>query len=221
MNHLLLSSVDRTRLWRLSLGVCGLSLTLGLWPVSAAEKDLLERFFSDVQTLRADFQQTVLDEELSPIRQSEGQFWLSRPGRFRWSYGVPLEQVVLADGARIWIYDVELEQVVVRLQESGLSGTPAALLAGGEGPDESYLVEGLGTQGGISWIALFPRDSGTPFSQIQLGFEGETLRLVQMLDQLDQVTRLRFDNVVVNENVPLEHFTLALPEGVDVVREDF
>ena len=56
----------------------------------------LENFFSNVKTLRAAFHQSVLTEELELIDQSQGELWLSRPGRFRWNYGTPLEQVVVA-----------------------------------------------------------------------------------------------------------------------------
>ena len=62
----------------------------------AAPSGPLEHFFSNVKTLRAAFQQSVLTEELELIDQSQGELWLSRPGRFRWNYGTPLEQVVVA-----------------------------------------------------------------------------------------------------------------------------
>ena len=78
----------------------------------------------------------------------------------------------------------------------------------------------LGKQGAISWITLFPKDSSAPFSQIQLGFENGDLRLVQMLDQLDQITRLRLDNVIVNDQLPQDLFRLKLPAGVDVIQEE-
>jgi chaperone LolA len=146
--------------------------------------------------------------------------WLSRPGRFRWSYGQPVEQEVLADGLRLWVYDVGLEQVIVRNQSKTLGNTPAALLVNVDKPGDSYLIEYLGEQGAISWVTLFPKDSSAPFSQIQLGFENGDLRLVQMLDQLDQITRLKFDNLIVNDQLPKDLFRLDLPAGVDVIEEE-
>ncbi|MGE4660648.1 MAG: outer membrane lipoprotein carrier protein LolA, partial [Arenicellales bacterium] len=67
-------------------------------PSGAASAGPLERFFSEVRTLHATFRQTVLTDDLEPIDESEGELWLSRPGRFRWNYGDPVEQVVMADG---------------------------------------------------------------------------------------------------------------------------
>ena len=44
--------------------------------------DHLDRFFQELKTLRADFSQVVLDENLTPIEESSGRLWISRPNRF-------------------------------------------------------------------------------------------------------------------------------------------
>jgi outer membrane lipoprotein carrier protein len=204
----------------LVFGLAGTVLVFIPVPSALADGDLLEDFFVKVRTLQADFHQVVLDEDLVPLQETSGRMWLSRPGRFRWSYGQPVEQEVLADGSRLWVYDVGLEQVIVRNQSKTLGNTPAALLVNADKPGDSYLIEYLGEQGAISWVTLFPKDSSAPFSQIQLGFENGDLRLVQMLDQLDQITRLKFDNLIVNDQLPKDLFRLDLPAGVDVIEEE-
>ena len=204
----------------LVFGLAGTVLVFIPVPSALADGDLLEDFFVKVRTLQADFHQVVLDEDLVPLQETSGRMWLSRPGRFRWSYGQPVEQEVLADGSRLWVYDVGLEQVIVRNQSKTLGNTPAALLVNADKPGDSYLIEYLGEQGAISWVTLFPKDSSAPFSQIQLGFENGDLRLVQMLDQLDQITRLKLDNLIVNDQLPKDLFRLDLPAGVDVIEEE-
>ncbi|MDC0166630.1 outer membrane lipoprotein chaperone LolA [Gammaproteobacteria bacterium] len=185
----------------------------------SASVDPLSRFFSEVQTLHAAFHQSVLTEDLQSIDESDGELWLSRPGRFRWEYGDPLEQVVVADGQQVWVYDPGLEQAVVRNQDEMLGDTPAGLLAGNADPSLSYLVEVLGKQEGIDWISIFPKSSDAAFAQIQFGFELDTLRMVQMLDPLQQITRIRFWNVNVNLDIPVGKFSLTLPDGTDIIRE--
>ena len=207
----------RTFCQALSLGFIGGPSAL-TGAALAAPAEPLEHFFSNVKTLRAAFQQSVLTEELELIDQSQGELWLSRPGRFRWNYGTPLEQVVVADGEKLWIYDPGLEQAVLRNQDSALGDTPAGLLAGDTSPRDSYLVESLGNQGGIDWVSVFPKEADAAFSQIQFGFEADTLRLVQMLDPLQQITRIRFTDVKVNITIPPEQFILELPEGTDIIR---
>ena len=208
----------RTFCQALSIGVFGWTPAISPFACAAA-LDPLEYFFSNVKTLRAVFHQSVLTENLELIDESEGELWLSRPGRFRWNYGTPLEQVVVADGERLWVYDPGLEQAVLRDQDEALGHTPAGLLAGSISPTRSYLVERLGDQGGVDWVSVFPKDTDATFSQIQFGFESDTLRLVQMLDPLQQITRIRFSNVQINIAIPAERFTLEIPEGTDIIRE--
>ena len=202
----------------LSLGFLGGSPALTRVAL-AATSEPLERFFSEVKTFHGVFQQSVLTEELELIDQSHGELWLSRPGRFRWNYGTPLEQVVMADGENLWIYDPGLEQAVLRDQDTALGDTPAGLLAGDTSPRRSYLVESLGNQGGIDWVSVFPKNADSAFSQIQFGFETDTLRMVQMLDPLQQITRIRFSDVEVNIAIPPEKFMLELSEEIDIIRE--
>ena len=216
-----MSNLNRDWYRFLVFGLAGTVLVFIPVPSALADGDLLEDFFVKVRTLQADFHQVVLDEDLVPLQETSGRMWLSRPGRFRWSYGQPVEQEVLADGLRLWVYDVGLEQVIVRNQSKTLGNTPAALLVNADKPGDSYLIEYLGEQGAISWVTLFPKDSSAPFSQIQLGFENGDLRLVQMLDQLDQITRLKLDNLIVNDQLPKDLFRLDLPAGVDVIEEEF
>ena len=189
-------------------------------PAAATQQDVLDNFFRAAKTYRADFKQTVLGENMQILRESRGKFILQRPGRFSWIYGEPEEQIIVADGERLWVYDVGLEQVIVRQQASGLGDTPVGLLADDAGPGGAYLIEQIGEQGGILWIALFPKSQNSAFSQIQLGFDSGTLRFVQMLDQMDQITRVRFENIEVNAVVDPRVFVLSIPEGVDVIRED-
>ena len=189
-------------------------------PRVIADSDPLDLFFESTETFSADFQQTVLGEDLELIQESIGRFVLQRPGRLLWTYGEPVEQMIVADGDRLWIYDVSLEQVVVRRQDKGLGATPAGLLADVKRPEQSYLVERLGIQQGIYWVSLFPKDSEGPFSQIQLGFDEGVLRFVQMLDQLEQVTRVQFENISVNQDIDAQVFVLDVPGHVDVIRED-
>jgi len=202
---------------RIAISFIGL---IGVLLSVSVNADAFSEFFEDTKTYRADFVQTVLDENMNVLEQSTGVFVLSRPGQFLWSYGQPVAQTIVADGKRLWIYDPGLDQAIVRWQDKGLGNTPAGLLANSEAPARSYLIEELGEQTGIRWVALFPKADDSPFSQIQLGFENGALRLVQMLDHMNQVTRVRFENVSVNEDVNASAFQIELPPEVDLIRED-
>ncbi len=193
----------------------------GLSPACAVADgyERLDRFFEKVTTFKASFIQVVLDENLLALEETSGLLWIARPGRFRWDYESVHRQSIVADGEVLWLYDVELEQVTRRAQESAIGQTPAVLLSGGQQYRKDYNVTILGRQGAVYWISLVPKFSDGSFAEIQLGFEGETLRLIQLLDELNQITRVTLANVVENEPIPDSVFRFVPPTGVDVISD--
>ena len=193
----------------------------GLSPACAVADgyERLDRFFEKVTTFKASFIQVVLDENLLALEETSGLLWIARPGRFRWDYESVHRQSIVADGEVLWLYDVELEQVTRRAQESAIGQTPAVLLSGGHHYRKDYNVTILGRQGAVNWISLVPKFSDGSFAEIQLGFEGETLRLIQLLDELNQITRVTLANVVENEPIPDSVFRFIPPTGVDVISD--
>ena len=193
----------------------------GLSPACAVADgyERLDRFFEKVTTFKARFIQVVLDENLLALEETSGLLWIARPGRFRWDYESVHRQSIVADGEVLWLYDVELEQVTRRAQESAIGQTPAVLLSGGQQYRKDYNVTILGRQGAVNWISLVPKFSDGSFAEIQLGFEGETLRLIQLLDELNQITRVTLANVVENEPIPDNVFQFVPPTGVDVISD--
>ena len=39
------------------------------------------------------------------MQETRGNFVFQRPGRFRWVYDKPADQMIVGDGPRVWIYD--------------------------------------------------------------------------------------------------------------------
>ncbi|MFT7533243.1 MAG: outer membrane lipoprotein carrier protein [Gammaproteobacteria bacterium] len=124
---------------------------------------------------------------------------------------------MVSDGDRVWVYDIELEQIIVRTLDKSLGRTPALLLAGKGDLDVSYTVDDRGSQGKISWVALIPRSTDGNFNEIQLGFEGDELRLMQLLDQLGQITRIVFNENETNPLLTPALFDFTPPPGIDVI----
>ncbi len=191
----------------------------GPTPAAAGGVERLQRFFDKVRTYAATFEQVILDEGLNRIEESGGRMWIARPGRFRWDYRPPLEQHIIGDGERVWVYDVELEQVTVRRLGEALGRTPAILLAGEGDIESTYDVTDLGAQGELAWVALRPKDDEAQFSDIRLGFEGDALRVLELIDGLGQTTRIVFSRTRENPDVDLDLFRFVPPRGVDVIDE--
>ena len=179
--------------------------------------DALNYFFKEINTFEARFGQIVLDDSLTEIDDGQGKVWIQRPGKFRWDYEPPEAQEIVGDGETVWIYDIELEQVTVRDQENTLGKSPAIVLAGTGNLEDNYNIEDIGTQGRFDWVNLIPKDEDSGFSEVRIGFEDNRLRLMELLDNLGQRTRISF--VDLKENTPISPnvFDFVVPEGVDVI----
>ncbi len=186
---------------------------------AAGSLDSLGRFYDNVITYTARFDQVVLDEGLNTIEESAGVMQIARPGRFRWDYEPPNEQTIVGDGTRVWIYDIELEQITVRPQERLLGRTPATILAGSGDFTTNYEVRDLGPAGSLEWVGIKPRDNDSGFNDMRIGFEGDALRTIELIDGLGQTTRITMNNGTENEPAEDSRFTLTPPEGVDVIDE--
>ncbi len=176
----------------------------------------LEDFLANTKTLEARFQQTLRTHDGEVLQQTEGDFYLDRPGKFRWNYESPYEQVIVSDGSRIWIYDVELQQVTVQKQSATLPTTPMALLEDSFKLHQSFKVSPLDHHDGVYRLKLESKTSESDFAEIIVGLDAKGLRFMQLHDQFEQVTDIVFSNIESNVKLAKEIFEFIPPEGVDV-----
>lgn len=178
------------------------------------------------QTGRADFTQVVTspakDGQAARSKTSSGTFEFQRPGRFKFVYKKPFEQTIVADGASLWLYDVDLNQVTQRAQAQALGSTPAALLA--SAPDLSVLkaeftLEAAPDQDGLQWVLARPKAKDGQLQSVRVGFAGEQLAALDILDSFGQRSAIRFNGMQTNAALPPGTFQFKPPTGADVVRQ--
>ena len=169
--------------------------------------------------MRADFDQSVFDEDQVLQESATGVMYLSRPGRFRWEYAQPSPQVIVGDGAEVWVYDPELSQVTVRSQAETLGSTPAAVLTSERPVTEAFTLSDLGERDGLTFVSLAPRSEDSTFSDIRMGFDASGLASMELEDNFGQTTRLMFRNVSYNSAIDASLFKFVPPQGADVIRD--
>ena len=179
----------------------------------------LQRFYSEIQSYSASFEQVVVDENLKLLEASSGEFSIERPGKFHWHYTSPSEQLIIGDGTQVWIYDVELEQITHRQSEAAVSQTPAMLLSGKGNLDDSFILEDAGQQDGLDWVRMLPKSKDSGFTDVRIGFLSGKLQLLEMKDSFGQTTRMNFKSIQENIDIPEEIFIFIPPPGVDVIEE--
>ncbi len=92
----------------------GLSIFMCAMTAHAAATDKLKNFIAATYSAQADFTQTVLNKSGKRLQSASGTMQFMRPGKFRWAYQKPYEQLIVGDGAKFWLHDVDLNQVTVK-----------------------------------------------------------------------------------------------------------
>jgi len=190
----------------------------GLAAASAASR--VEGYLGGLSSWSADFAQTIGDGHGNVLRSAAGHLYLQRPGKFRWDYTDPSEQLVLADGSKVWFYDKDLAQANVRDMDATLASTPAMLLSSSDPVSSQFDISSLPASEGLEWYRLTPKHSGTDFQSVKIGFSKGELAQMLLVDKLNQVTRLTFSAAKRNQQFPPDLFSFTPPEGVDVIGRD-
>ena len=176
----------------------------------------LKSFLASTSSLTADFKQVTLDENEQPTQTSYGEFFLSRPGKFRWSYKKPFIQEIVSSKNKVWFYDADLEQVTIKKMDESLGSTPALLLSGDIDLEENYTLQQQGIDEDLQWIKLSPKNEESSFNYILIGLTDGVLGGMELSDNFGQLTRIYFSNIKRNLQLDNAIFEFKAPEGVDV-----
>ncbi len=194
----------------------------------------LELFIRTATSGRADFTQVVTspprEGQVARTRNSSGTFEFQRPGRFRFVYGKPLAQTIVADGQTLWLHDLDLNQVTARAQASALGSTPAALIASAadlRALQADYQLANGPERDGLQWVVATPRARDGQVQSVRVGLreveqggkKTAELAALEIVDSFGQRSLLSFSRVQLNVNLPPETFRFKPPAGADVIRQ--
>ena len=197
----------------------GLLVTAGALPVHAGSIEKLHAFIEQTRSAKADFTQEVIDSNGSVQQQASGTVQFQRPGKFRWTYDKPYEQVIVGDGEKLWIYDKDLNQVTRRNLDKAIGSSPAALLAGADDVDKYFSLNAVGMRQKLDWLEVRPYDEGSLFEKVRMGFRGNSLEVMELRDHFGQKTTIKFSNLKRNPQASPDLYTFTVPKGADVVTE--
>lgn len=180
--------------------------------------DQFKSFLEATKQARGSFVQSVAGKSGRKPQQSAGLFAFSRPGKFRWSYEKPYQQLLVGDGQKLWSYDPDLKQVTVSKLGKALGASPAALLAG-DALEENFVLADGGAAEDYEFVEATPKVKDSTFQQVRIGFKDKLPRVMEVHDNFGQTTTLVFDRFEANAALPADTFRFTPPKGADVVGE--
>lgn len=176
--------------------------------------------YEKVHTLSAHFEQQTRIASLGRDEVSTGRVWVSRPGRMRWQYQSPQESILLVDGEtlRLWMPGEKRLQIAP-IDVKARAPTALGFLLGDERLDGSFRVSRVSVPGAAELRLLLEPREDAGFASLELRLDAATgvLRGSVLEDLFGNRTELRFSEVVENEPLPEETFTLKVPEDTEII----
>ncbi len=193
-----------------------------VFPLSAyaGATDKLKNFIAATHSAQANFTQEVRDKSGKRIQSASGTMQFVRPGKFRWVYQKPFEQLIVGDGEKFWLHDVELNQVTVKKIDAALGSSPAALLSGSNEIERGFELKDNGTKDNLEWLQATPRAQDTSFEKVLMAFNAQSeLMVMELQDVFGHTTVLRFSKLQRNPKLSPQLFKFVPPKGADVLGE--
>ena len=193
---------------------------IALASAGVARADAIEQlkaFHSTTKSGKVTFRQVVVSRGQQGQRESTGTFEFERPGKFRWFYEKPFEQLIVGDGENLWVFDRDLNQVIVRKLDAALGSTPAALLAGDAALEKNFDLTDAGSNSGVDYVEAKPRSPDTGFERVKIGLAGNLPRAMELRDTFGNVTMLTFGRFERNPALDPAQFKFVPPKGADVI----
>lgn len=194
------------------------AVLLAAMPSLSLADEVLNKFLNELQTLHATFEQKQFNDKGKLLESSQGEVYLQRPGKFRWDYQKPYQQLIVADGKQVWVYDDDLEQVTIKPLDEALGKTPALLLTKQTNKIENDFAVTAENNG--SSFVLKPKGKQVQFENIRLSLQQNSLSSMELVDNLGQKTQIQFKPITTNKPLDAKLFTFTPPEGTDVVEEE-
>jgi len=183
----------------------------------------LQAVYDATRTFSASFSQKTSLKNSSRTRRGAGSLLLAKPGRVRWDYKSPEEQVIICDGKTIRMYFARSHQLVESDAGRYLANdiTTAFFMGRGRIADDFDIrVNPLEDSRFPYRIRLVPKKSHPQVKQVDLWLdEGYRIRRLDLLDHFGSVTEIELSDLKSNIEVADEAFSFTPPEGTEIVRQ--
>lgn len=206
--------------------VAGLALAASLFSLSAVAqndaenetenetesdvKQALQQRLESMQSMTANFEQTVTADSGDVLQTLTGELSLQRPNKMRWKTNPPDDTLMIANGDTVWYYNPFVEQVTIYQQTDATQNSPMLLLMTGtteQWSDYHVQQQADGT---------YQIDAKDGSSQLALDFNNGVLNHIYLQQAQGDSIELALSEVTLNDPLPSNVFEFDVPAGVDV-----
>jgi len=169
----------------------------------------------------ADFIQASTIKAMEITDSASGRLMVKYPGKMRWVYQSPEEQIIVSDGEHLWIYRPEDNQV--------LRGQASSFFGDGKGAgflsdirrirDDFHIALEDIRFGEFYSLMLVPRQKTWDLVRINLLVSKQNYFITQVYtyNAYEDVTRIEFSNLEFNGTMEPSLFEFKMPANVDIL----
>ena len=207
---------------------CIFVFCISAWAVGQDLDTIIDRIqteYERTQDISASFVQISKLRSLPTPKQSQGIVYFKKPGKMRWEYTAPEQQLLVSDGKTMWFYVAEDEQVIVQNAEDAYgSKTPVTFLSGmGKLQNDFYMKLLPSSESSNEYkLELLPKQPQPELAKLLLTVDPATYRIIHtaVYDPYGNITDVSLQNIETNTIPSDELFHFDIPNGVDVIRQN-
>jgi len=185
---------------------------------------LIQTQYQSILSFSGHFKQTSFraNSEIVP-RTAEGEVSYKRPGKMRWLYAPPEEQLLVTNGETLWLYDTLLENVTIQKLEKLTDGTALSFLLGLGDLNEDFKRRKISKsllknpQGLIVELEPHQETANLAFIQLEVDPENYNLRTIALMDQQGNYRTITLESMSYNLALEDEFFEFEVSAEMEVI----
>ncbi len=187
-------------------------------------KQLGQAFAKGVSWSARFSQQSANASSPTRIEQASGRLEYQFPGKMRWHYTRPDEQLLVSNGKTAWLYDPLLNNVIVQALEVKGAYTPLRIFLGLEAIGKSFVCSSSNAKvkgGMLRRLTLTPRKADGITEHLVFGFAGlqGNLRQLRIVDVHGGWQNIDFHQVQKHPPFAADYFVFHPPAGTEVIKQ--
>ncbi len=185
---------------------------------------LIQTQYQSILSFSGHFTQTSFraNSEVAP-RTAEGEVSYKRPGKMRWLYAAPEEQLLVTNGETLWLYDTLLENVTIQKLEKLTDGTALSFLLGLGDLNEDFKRRKISNsllkspQGLIVELEPHKETANLAFIQLEVDPGSYNLRTIVLMDQHGNYRTIALESMSYNLALEDKYFEFEVSAEMEVI----
>jgi outer membrane lipoprotein carrier protein len=162
---------------------------------------------------------THIQEEKRLLQRVNANFFFKHPLKFNWQVQDDFKQQIVSNGDMSWLYEPDIEQVIIKkIKDYNLAQTPILLLGSSLEKIVKEFHVSLEQKLQKERFTFISKQADSMFRKILITFDAGLIHLIQVYDNLSNLTEIVFTEVKKLKDLPDSHFNFIVPEGVEVIR---